>query len=159
MEEIRQSDLPGVGRCYEYATAAGQRVGVVVRSSGRRDLVVYAEDDPDAVVESVDMSLDEAQTLAAALTDQPLGTARASLAAVIDGVAVDWRSVPEGFGSRTIGDLQIRSRTGASVVAVVRDGEVDPAPAPDRVIDSRDTVVVLGTPDAIADVFALFETG
>lgn len=157
MEEIRKSDLPGVGRCYEYTTAAGQRVGVVVRSSGRRELVVYAEDDPDAVVESVDMSIDEAQTLATALSDQPFGAIRGTVAPVIDGLAVDWRAVPDGFGSRTIGDLQIRSRTGASVVAVVRDGEVDPAPTPDRAIDSRDTVVVVGAPEAIADVFALFE--
>ena len=155
MDEIRQSDLPGVGRCYEYATAAGQRVGVVVRASGRRELVVYAEDDPDAVVESVDLGIDEAQTLASVLTDQDLRPIRGSMAGIIDGVAVDWVAVPDHFEAHTIEDLEIRSRTGASVVAVVRDGEVDPSPAPDRVLESRDLVVVVGTPDAIEGVFAL----
>ncbi|MGI9602068.1 MAG: cation:proton antiporter regulatory subunit, partial [Acidimicrobiales bacterium] len=110
----------------------------------------------DSVVESVDLGVEEARTLAAVLTDLGFSRTRGSMGAVIDGrMAVDWVAVPDGFEARTIEDLAIRSQTGASVVAVIRDGDVDPTPQPGRVIESRDTVVVIGTPDAIEGVFNL----
>ena len=51
--EVEQTPLPGVGVRYDFATAAGRRLGVVVHRDGPVELVVYAEDDPDLVAESV----------------------------------------------------------------------------------------------------------
>jgi K+/H+ antiporter YhaU regulatory subunit KhtT len=48
---------------------------------------------------------------------------------------------------RTIGDLQIRSSTGASIVAIVRGEEVMPNPGPEVALRAGDLVGVLGTPD------------
>ena len=48
---------------------------------------------------------------------------------------------------KTIGDLQIRSRTGASVVAIVRGDEMLPNPEPEVALEAGDVVGILGTPD------------
>jgi monovalent cation:H+ antiporter-2, CPA2 family len=48
---------------------------------------------------------------------------------------------------KTIGELRIRSSTGASIVAVVRGEEVMPNPGPEVALRAGDLVGVLGTPD------------
>jgi len=54
--------------------------------------------------------------------------------------------VPGGrFDGRTLGDTALRTRTGTSVVAVVRDGAVHPSPRPDFPLVGRDLLVVVGT--------------
>ena len=153
--EVRETTLPGVGLCYDFVTRSGKRVGVVTRPSGRRELVVYSSDDPDAVAESVDLSVDEAQALAEYLENQEIRDAGKGLAGLVEGLAVDWVTLPEDFPTRTIEELAIRSLTGASVVAVVHDAEADPSPGPDRVMQAGDTVVVVGTPEALTGVVAL----
>jgi len=51
-----------------------------------------------------------------------------------------------GLLGRTIGDLAVRSETGASVLAVVRGDEVIPNPGADLTLRPGDAVGVLGTP-------------
>jgi monovalent cation:H+ antiporter-2, CPA2 family len=50
---------------------------------------------------------------------------------------------------RTIGDLQLRTKTGVSVIAVIHDGSTEINPGPETMIDSDDVVVLLGTTDKI----------
>jgi CPA2 family monovalent cation:H+ antiporter-2 len=47
----------------------------------------------------------------------------------------------------TIGDLGVRSETGASILAVVRGDEVIPNPGADLALQAGDAVGVLGTPE------------
>ncbi len=51
------------------------------------------------------------------------------------------------LNGRTIGDLGIRSRTGASVVGVVRQGTLSPNPGPDFSFTPGDLVAVIGKPE------------
>jgi monovalent cation:H+ antiporter-2, CPA2 family len=55
---------------------------------------------------------------------------------------------PTGSGllGHTIGDLGVRSETGASILAVVRGDEVIPNPGADLALQAGDAVGVLGTP-------------
>ena len=55
---------------------------------------------------------------------------------------------PTGRGllGHTIGDLGVRSETGASILAVVRGDEVIPNPGADLALQAGDAVGVLGTP-------------
>jgi TrkA domain protein len=68
---VKETLLPGVGTCYEFRTAAGRQVGVVARRDGTTELVVYAEDDPEYVAESVMLQPDERATLVELLTGPP----------------------------------------------------------------------------------------
>ena len=67
-------------------------------------------------------------------------------------IEVEWVRLPEGIDpedggllGRTIGNLALRSETGASILAVVRGDEVIPNPGADLVLEPGDTVGVLGT--------------
>jgi CPA2 family monovalent cation:H+ antiporter-2 len=51
-----------------------------------------------------------------------------------------------GLLGHTIGDLGVRSATGASILAVVRGDEVIPNPGADLALQAGDAVGVLGTP-------------
>ncbi|HZY56669.1 MAG TPA: cation:proton antiporter [Rubrobacteraceae bacterium] len=64
-------------------------------------------------------------------------------------IDTEWVRLPEDSAmvGKTIGGLRIRSKTGASVVAVVRGGEVLPNPRPEVAFEAGDVVGVLGTPD------------
>ena len=46
-----------------------------------------------------------------------------------------------------------------SIVAIVRDNETIPSPAPDFRLASGDTAVVVGTPDGIRDASAILRDG
>jgi TrkA domain protein len=69
----------------------------------------------------------------------------------VEGLAIDWLPLPAGspFAGRTIGDAEVRTRTGVSIVAVIRDDQAYPAPGPDFGLVADDTAVVVGTPAGI----------
>jgi TrkA domain protein len=46
--EIQETALPGVGLRHDFTTRAGRQLGVVTHRTGRRDLLLYDRDDPDA---------------------------------------------------------------------------------------------------------------
>jgi len=72
-------------------------------------------------------------------------------------IETEWVRLPESdmVAGKTIGDLRIRSGTGASIVAVVRGEEVIPNPGPEVALRAGDLVGVLGTPDQRAAFRAL----
>jgi hypothetical protein len=47
MTRIDETRLPGIGLRHDFVTATGARIGVVTYRDGRRELVVYAQSDPD----------------------------------------------------------------------------------------------------------------
>jgi voltage-gated potassium channel len=62
-----------------------------------------------------------------------------------------------GHAGRTVGELAVRDRTGATIVAVRKaDGTFDPRPAPDTVLAAGDVVVGVGTPAEVRELEALF---
>src|SRR6185436_14513851 len=59
----------------------------------------------------------------------------------------------------TISDLQIRTRTGASVVVIKRGAETITNPSPDVDLRSDDQVLLLGTPPQLREAKSVFLTG
>jgi TrkA domain protein len=53
------------------------------------------------------------------------------------------------FDGRSLGETRMRSRSGASVVAVLSSGEVQASPAPDFVLAAGDLLVVVGTSEGL----------
>jgi hypothetical protein len=64
MTRIDETRLPGIGLRHDFVTAAGARIGVVTYRDGRRELVVYAESDPDECCASVPLDEEDAHVLA-----------------------------------------------------------------------------------------------
>ena len=159
MPEVTEIRLPGVGVRHEYTTAGGERVGVVSHRSGRREIVVYDRDDPDSCRAILRLSPEDAHTLAELLGAPHLSEALTSVQR-IEGLAIDWITVAEGsrFAGSTIGEGQFRTRTGASIVAVVRGDAPMPSPGPDHRFQAGDVAVAVGTPEGLAQLRNLLTT-
>ena len=67
----------------------------------------------------------------------------------VEGLSIDWLPLPATFPARTIGETEMRTRTGVSVIAVIRGDHPIPAPGPDDRLEAGDVVVVTGTADGI----------
>jgi TrkA domain protein len=121
---VEETPLPGIGIRKEITLATGRRVGVVIHRDGRSELIVSRRDDPDASAEHRDSP--------GVNTEQ---------------VLIDPTSP---FSGRTLGDTQLRTRTSASVVAILRSGEVLPSPTPDFGLRTGDVLVIVGTASGLA---------
>ncbi len=159
MTQINETKLPGVGTLHDFECQSGDRIGVISHHSDRRELVIYDPDDPDRVSESVAMTPDEARVLADLLGGSTVTQRLDDLRQEIAGLAIDWLPISphSPYADRTIGDTALRSRTGVSIVAIVRGDRPLPAPGPEETLLVDDTAVVVGTPagiDAAAKLLA-----
>ncbi|MGH8946256.1 MAG: cation:proton antiporter regulatory subunit [Acidimicrobiia bacterium] len=161
MTKIEETPLPGVGLRLDFIAEDGNRIGVVHHWSGRKELFVCTADDPDAAVVSLNLSDDDSHALSASLGGSTVIPNLNDLQQRIEGLAIDWLSVDPGtpYAGKTIGDARIRTRTGVSVVAVIRGDEPHPAPGPDFHMEASDTLVVVGTPEGIKSVDEILTVG
>lgn len=151
--DITSRVLPGIGVCQEVALHDGRRLGIVTRRSGLRDLVLYDEDGDGAAVD-IALDDDEANAVAEILGAPQLTFRLAVLQRQAEGLIVEQLPVPADspFAARPLGDTQARTRTGASIVAVLRQGAALPSPTPDFVLQAGDLVVTVGTQAAVDQV-------
>ncbi len=161
MPRIEETSLPGVGVRYQFYAEDGRRIGVVHHRTGRRELFVCSPDDPDAAVVNVSLSDDESHALSEALGGSRVIESLTHLQQQVEGLAIDWVPVDPSspYVGKTIGDARIRTRTGVSVVAVIRGEKAHPAPGPDFRLEAEDTLVVVGTPEGIEQVEKILQAG
>jgi TrkA domain protein len=161
MTELNEVDLPGVGVRYEFVTEQGQRVGIVAHRSGRREVYVADPEDPDKFKRVLGLSGDDARTLAEVLGAARVAKELAELQQRVEGLAIDWLPVREDspYAHRSIGDARVRSRTGVSIVALIRGEDAIPAPGPNEELKPGDYLVVVGTPRGIEEVVELLQVG
>jgi TrkA domain protein len=161
MTKITKTSLPGVGVKHEFSTEDGRRVGVVHHRTGKRELYVCAAADPDVAVLNVSLTDDDSHALSDALGGSEIVENLAHLQQRVEGLAIGWLPVEEDskYASRTIGDARIRTRTGVSVVAIIRGENGHPAPGPQFEMLAGDTLVVVGTPEGIEQVEEILSVG
>jgi TrkA domain protein len=150
MADVEETKLPGLGIRYEFLTARGSRVGVIHHRTGRRELLLYDQADPDTVRNVIALDPDDCRTLAELLGGSRVAEQLEHLQQV-EGLAIDWLPIPSNspFAGATIGDTEARRRTGVSIVAVLRGDQAFPAPGPDHPLEAGDTLLVVGTPRGI----------
>lgn len=160
MSKIEETRLPGVGVRFDFVSEQGQRVGVVHHRGGRREIFIATADDPDTAEMVLDLNDDDARTLVDVLGVSPVIEEISKLQQV-EGLAIDWLPIHPSspYSGKTIGDARIRTRTGASVVAVIRGDDPFPAPGPEFVFAPNDLVVVVGTAQGIEAVKSILVTG
>ena len=150
MPEVTETQLPGVGVRHEFTTAAGERLTVLSHRTGRREIAIYDRADPDACSTVLHLNADDTRTLTDLLGGNPVSEAVGAVQQ-LEGVAIDWIQLPATSpqAGATIGDGRLRTRTGTSVVAVVRDTTTLPAPGPEVRLEAGDVVVAAGTPEGL----------
>jgi TrkA domain protein len=154
MAEVRETELPGVGTRFDFTTSSGESVAVLVHRSGRRELLVYHRDDPDRCHTALRLSSEDTLTLV-----EVLGASRviANLAAAqqeLAGLAIDWLTVDAAsrWVGHTLAEAAIHTRTGVSVVAIIRSGEAIDAPRAETELLPGDRVVAIGTASGVAQI-------
>lgn len=142
-----------MGTRYDITTHTGRRISVVVHQDGRRFIGFCHADDPDACEISIPLESDEAATLATLIDPAPIDAVRTDgLDLVTEHIPVSTRSP---YGARVLGDTRARTRTGASIVAVLRRTGAHPSPGPDFRLAVGDTLVAVGTREGVDALAAI----
>ena len=155
---MEQTALPGIGVRHDLVTESGRRVGVVTHRNGRRDLVLYDDEDPDACTADIPLTDDEAEALADILGASLMLGQLSGLREQAAGLLTEQISIPAGspYVGRRLGDTRARTRTSASIVAVLREREVIASPDPAFRFEAGDVVVVVGTRQGLDGVSRIF---
>jgi TrkA domain protein len=158
MEHPTRTTLPGIGTRYDLITDGGKHVSLVVHTDGRRFLGFHDPEDDDSCLGSVPLGPAEASALGQLLIPAPIEPLRGDIAIdlVTEQIPITSRSP---YSGRTLGDTQARSRTGASIVAVLRRTGAVPSPTPDFRFATGDTIVVVGTREGVDAVAELITGG
>ena len=156
--EIISRVLPGIGSVQELALHDGSRLGIVTRRNGWRDIVLY-DDDGDGALATATLNDDEADAVAELLGAPQLVMRLSSLQSQADDVLTEQLPIPNRspYAGRLLGDTQARTRTGASIVAIVRSGRTHPSPGPDFVLAAGDLVITVGTRQGLDKVAQILD--
>lgn len=156
---VREATLPGIGKKYVMPLRAGGHVAIIVRAGGERQLYHFL-DQEDRPCDVVKVDRDEAQQMA-----NLLGGARVAapdvndLQLVLGALEIEWIDVHASstLVDRSLGDSALRSRTGASVVAVLREGEAIPNPDVSLTFRVGDTLLIVGSDEQTTRARALIQ--
>jgi TrkA domain protein len=151
MGVVRETKLPGVGVRHEFTTHDDTVVGVVQRHDGKSDVVVYDGDDPDVCRSMLHLDADDTHVLARLLGAAEIAQTTGEVQAQIEGLVFEWITLPAdaAIAGQTIADGELRTRTGASIVAVLRGHEQFPAPDPSFELAGGDVAVAVGTAEGL----------
>lgn len=141
----RTTPLPGIGVHYDLATQGGLHLSVTAHRDGSRNLNVYGGDDPDACALSLHFTDQEAALLADAL--RPMPRDRKMLHGTGPGLVAERIPLPvtSRWNGRLLAETRLRTRTGSSIVAVLRGSNAIPSPTPGFRLAGGDTLIVIGT--------------
>jgi TrkA domain protein len=150
--DIREHDLPGVGKKFAIKTGEGDRMTVIIHNTGAREIYHFKEGE-DYPFHAVRLSDPDARKLGAVLGGayfQP--PVAESMDMVLEQLSIEWLPVDRAseLAGRTLQESAIRQQTGASVIAILRNGKAYPNPQPDSVIQAGDTLMVIGDREQVS---------
>ena len=146
MSIVRESDLIGIGKKYQIETEAGDNMVVVIHDDGTREL--YRADAEDNETHCVMTLSDEESRQVAGilggLSYKP--KALETIEVALDDLRIEWYKVVEANDgvNKSIGQLEVRQRTGASIIAAIHNDETLINPGPDYIIMPGATLVIAG---------------
>jgi TrkA domain protein len=158
--DVNEVLLPGIGLRYEFTSAEGRRIGIVARREGDFEVVTYDRKDPDQSRLLLRLTAEEADTVAEILGAPRIAERFADLTKEVPGLSAGQIAIGPGsrYAGRPLGETRARTRTGASIVAIVRGDDVIASPPPGQELQAGDVLVVIGTPTGIAGVDHIIHT-
>ncbi|WP_067691089.1 cation:proton antiporter regulatory subunit [Nocardia jejuensis] len=158
---VEVTQLPGIGVRKEFSLSGSRRrVGIIDYKDGTLDLIVSKPGNPDAS-DQIPLSEHEAAVLANLLGAPQLVAQLQQEHRELEGVTT--RQMPirlrSPYDGRRLGDTQIRTRTSASIVAVMRAGHAVPSPGPEFVFTAGDVLVVVGTAEGLTAAARILTDG
>lgn len=143
---IDETLLPGVGVRYDIFPETGAPFGVLMHRDGAAEFVRFDPDDPDQAEQVFRLSAVVTAALADILGAPRVNSRLADLSKEVPGLqSIRIKIDPESaVAGKTIGQVQVRTRTGCSIVAVVRDEDVVASPSPDEQLQAGSVIIAIG---------------
>nr|WP_092072156.1 cation:proton antiporter regulatory subunit [Dendrosporobacter quercicolus]NSL48649.1 cation:proton antiporter regulatory subunit [Dendrosporobacter quercicolus DSM 1736]SDM37618.1 potassium/proton antiporter regulatory subunit, CPA2 family [Dendrosporobacter quercicolus] len=145
---IRETVLPGIGHKFQLDARSGDKLVIIVHDDGRRDLYHFEADDPDEIISVVTLDDSEARQVAGligGMNYQP--KALETIDVALNDLNIEWYKIdsPAYCIGRTIGEINVRQATGATIIAVIEpDNRKHVNPGPDYKFREKSLLVIVG---------------
>ena len=159
MSEIKECDLPGIGKKFTLELDSGDKLVVVIHSSGEREVYKFTKDsdEPTSVTR---LSDEEAHQIGAILMGtyfQPVVEEEQKL--TMKNATMEWiKIVPDSIlANKRIEELDIRKKTGVTITTIIRGETVIPNPSSSEIIKPQDTIIIIGNNEQVKNFISTFE--
>jgi TrkA domain protein len=145
---IKESDLPGIGKKFEFLTKNQEKMTVIIHDDGRREIYRMDENDPDEIISCISLNDNEARQVAAILGGivyKP--QALESIEMAFNDLIIEWYKVEKLAKAvgRTLGELDVRQNFDVTVIAIIKKNQEKLLnPGADSIIEEGDTLVLSG---------------
>ena len=132
----------------------------MVHLDGLREVYSYADEDEEPNVTV--LNDEEARQLGAILGGVVYRPQLVQdLEVAIKDLVMEWIEIPADspLVGRTVATCKIRSTTGATIVALIRESGSLPVPHPDEELRAKDVMVVIGRPETFPEIRRLIAEG
>lgn len=151
--QVKMADLPGIGKKISIITAENSMVCLIVHHTGKRELYFFEDADDDEANFSINLTADETRELGAQLLGavfQPIDTDKMKL--FKSQIVTEWVELKKEseFAGKTIGQSEIRKRTGVSIVGIFRKDNVVASPDVHEMLHTGDTLMAIGKSEQIS---------
>lgn len=157
--QFKEVDLPGIGKKFSIITTGKEKVSVIIHLSGKREIYFFGKDDFDEPVCSFVLNEEEANQLGSVL----MGTffkpeAKEEKELFLKNLLIEWITLDKNCPliNKSIKESEIRKKTGASIVAIIRGDLTITNPSPDEVLKEGDTIVLVGNKQQIEKFYQIF---
>ena len=163
MSSISEAFLPGVGRKFQVETLSGDRLTIVIHDDGTRELYHFSRknlDRPASVLRLTDGEARQIAGIVGGLTYVPKSLP--STEVVLEDLVLEWFTLPQGASAvgRTISELRIRTRTGASIVSIIEPNRTTRTnPEATTLLNEGATLILAGDRRSNAKLKELLVTG
>jgi TrkA domain protein len=154
---VRVAQLPGIGQKISFITAEDSMLVLVVHHNGKRELYFFDDADSDEADFAMDLTADETRELGAQLlgaTYQPVDADKVKL--MKSQMIMDWIELKNDSPliNKSLEESEIRNKTGATVMGIVRGDDIIAAPEPGTVLKAGDLIMTMGKKDQVSLVEA-----
>ncbi len=154
---ISVAPLPGIGQKITFITAEESMLVLVVHHNGKRELYFFEDAENDEADFAMDLTADETRELGAQLlgaTYQPVEADKIKL--FKNQMIMDWIKLKDSspLVNKSLEESDIRQKTGATVMGIVRGDDIIAAPEPSTVLLAGDLIMTMGKKDQVSLVEA-----
>jgi len=149
---LRSINLPGIGTKYELMTDKGDTIAVFFLKSGNVQMYTLPHDSHSPSV--AELAPGEARRLGSILSGAIMEADQESVEIAFSAlsdlrIAIHAYTIGKTMAGRCIEDLQIRAKTGVTIIAVSRGEKNIINPSPSFVFAEGDAVVAIGETDQL----------
>jgi len=148
----RSVDLPGIGTKFELETDKGDKIAIIFMNSGRTQIYIIekGKNTPCAAEVNAKEARRLGSILSGAIIEAEREAVEIAFSALSDlRIRVHTYIIRKNLAGKSIADLQIRTQTGATIVAVSRKNVNIISPPPSYTFEEGDIVVAIGESDQL----------